>query len=352
MEYLNDINDSLNSYNESGLRYVNLFEHPELFYGTVYNEKDYLDFTKFPTPIIEEVNNFSADAITQMSSYHNSGCGVRLRFSTDSTRLIFKVKLKRRWSTLKIVNWGSFAFDVYGIEEDKYSHRTVFAPNNALDTFAESILVPENGKLCIFLPNFNSIEELYMGIDSESCFERLDYPAENRTPVLFFGSATAQGASASHSGNSYPNIVSKLLDRDIVNLSCSAACIATKSMSQHIGKMECDAIVLDYNLTATEFDELDNISGFYTELRKYFPDKRIILMTCANFNNLDTCDKIDEKITNIYQSAVDNGEDTWLINQRDLFKDEDPDLICVDSSHYTDCSMYKVARKICDILEK
>ena len=68
MEYLIDIHDSLKMYDETNIQYINLFEHPELFYGTV-NKNKYLNFNKFPPEVIEEVNNYSADAISEMNNY-------------------------------------------------------------------------------------------------------------------------------------------------------------------------------------------------------------------------------------------------------------------------------------------
>ena len=138
-----------------------------------------------------------------------------------------------------MVNWGSFGFDVYGVVGEEYVHRTVFAPSDGHDLFAEMIDVPYNGQLCIFLPNYNTIEELYMGIDEGSTVVTLPYPPKKRVPVLFYGNSVTQGAAASHSGNSFPNLVSKILNRDIINISCSACCRGTDTMADLIGQINC-----------------------------------------------------------------------------------------------------------------
>lgn len=353
MEYLANINDPLKSIDEENIEYLDLFDYPELFYGTTNFTTKRLNLCKFPKEAQEEIKDYGAGAVSEMNNLNSAACGVRLRFFTNSKKLIFKVKFKRRWGYLKMVNWGGFGFDVYGLNNDEYTHRTVFAPNNGHDTFAETILAPDNGQLCIFLPNYNTIEELYMGIESGSTIETLNYPLDKQLPVLFYGNSVTQGAAASHSGNSFPNFVSKILNRDILNISCSACCRGTETMAELIGKINCHSIVIDYtrNAYSTQIFK-DTHEKFYKQVRSLHPDKKIILMTSQSFNHWRDYDEFDEIVAETYQNAIDRGENTEIINQKQLFDDEDFDIIAIDSTHYTDYGMYKIAKKICELIEK
>lgn len=351
MEYLDKISDPLKNYDEENIEYLDLFDYPELFYGTLSITNKRLDFCKFPTQAREEMNNFDAGAIREMKSYHSASCGVRLRFFTNSKRIIFKIKLKRKYSVLKMVNWGSFGFDVYNLVGDQYDHRTVFAPGNGYDLFAESVYVPANGKLCIFLPNYNTIEEMYMGIDKGSIVEPIDYPEENMLPIIFYGNSVTQGAAASHSGNSFPNLVSKKMNNDIINISASSCCKGTDTIAKFIGKLNAKCIVIDYTRNAYTTDYFRKThEEFYKNIRKYHPDTKIILMTSESFNNWRDYDDFDEIVTNTYEHAKENGDNTYIINQRKLFNEEDYDFISVDNSHYNDYGMNKIAERICEII--
>lgn len=353
MEYLLDVNDSLRSIDENGIEYMDLFDYPELFYGTTNFTGKRLDFCKYPTEAREEIKNYGAGAVSEMNNLNSASCGVRLRFTTNSKRLIFKVKFKRRWGYLKMVNWGAFGFDVYGVNNEEYIHRTVFAPVNGQDTFAESILVPENGQLCIFLPNYNTIEALYMGVDEGSTVETLPYPADKRLPVLFYGNSVTQGAAASHGGNSFPNFVSKMLNRDIINVSCSACCRGTETMAEVIGRMNCHSIVIDYTRNAYSTDIFRNThEKFYRKVREFHPDKKIILMTSQSFNHWFDYDDFDVIVAQTHKNALERGENTEIINQKQMFKDEDFDVIAIDSTHYTDYGMHVIAKKLCELIEK
>ena len=82
------------------------------------------------------------------------------------------------------------------------------------------------------------------------------------------------------------------------------------------------------------------------------PDKKIILMTSQSFNHWRDYDEFDEIVAETYQNAVNRGENTEIINQKQVFDDDDFDIIAIDSTHYTDYGMYKIAEKICELIEK
>ena len=80
------------------------------------------------------------------------------------------------------------------------------------------------------------------------------------------------------------------------------------------------------------------------------PDKKIIIMTTACFNNEKKYEDYDEVIINTYNNAINRKENTLLLNQKKLFEDEDKSLIAVDGFHYNDYAMFKIADKICELL--
>ena len=353
MEYMNDIHDSLQNINEKNIEYVDLFDYPELFYGTLNFSSNKLNFCKFPKETQEEMDEFGPGAVHEMKNLNSSACGVRLRFKTNSERIIFKVKFNRKWSYLKMVNWGSMGFDVYKIINDKYYHRTVFAPTNGKDTFAEIIYENPNSELCIFLPNYNKIEEFYMGIEKGSTIEKVDYPKNKKLPIIFYGNSVTQGAAASRSGNSFPNYVSKMLNRDIINISCSSCCQGNESIADLIGKLNCHTIIVDFtrNANTTEYFK-ETHEKFYKNIRKYHPDIKIILMTSESFNHWFEYYDFDKIVYETYTNAIENDENVEIVDVRKLFDESEYDLIAIDASHYTDYGMYVVAKKLCELIEK
>lgn len=353
MEYLNSIHDKLKTINEDNIYYLDMLNNPDYFYGNLNFSPTRVDFCKIPQNMQKEMKQFGEGAVREMNNLKSASCGVRLRFHTSSKRLIFKVKLKRKWGYVKMVNWNSFGFDVYELNNGEYIHRIVFAPSDGHDLFAESISVPSNGDLCIFLPNYNTVEEFHLGIDKGSDIHPINYPEGKRLPIVFYGNSVTQGAAASHSGNSFPNIVSKKLNQDILNLSCSSCCRGTESAAEMIGRVNCSSIVIDYtrNAYSTEIFR-KTYDKFYRKVREFHPDKKIILLTSANFNHWHDYYDFDKIVEQTYADAIERGENTYLINQTGLFEDDEYSYIAIDTSHYTDYGMFKVADEICKILTK
>lgn len=351
MEYLKSIDESLKNINESKLEFIDLFKHPELVYGTLNPSTKELDFCKYPQSVQKEMERYGKLAVKEMANLNSSACGTRLRISTTSKILVFKIQLKRKWEYQKMTNWNASGFDVYALKKDQYFHRTVFGPSNGHNIFSEIIQVPGNGKVCIFLPNYNTIEKMYIGIEKGCNITNLDYPGENNLPIIFYGNSVTQGAAASRSGNTFPNIVSKKLNRNIINLSCSSCCRGTVGIADIIGKINCHAIIIDYtrNAHSTEVFSISH-ERFYKKIREYHPNIPIILMTSECFNGWSVYDDFDEIVKKTYNEAIERNENVLLINQRTLFDNNDYDFVTIDSSHYTDYGMFKVAEEICKIL--
>lgn len=352
MEYIDNMKQSLKTIDESNIKYIDLMKCPELFFGNINFVNKTVDFCKYSKLIQEEMASFGPVPKNEMDHLNSASCGNRLRFYTDSSKFIFKIKLKRKWDYQKMIAWNSSGFDFYTVENNQYIPRTIFAPREGEDFFAEFFYNSNNGLNCIFLPNYNTIEKMHIGIDKNSILKPFPYPEKNKLPVLFYGNSITQGAAASKSGNSFPNLVSKMLNRDIINLSCSSCCRATDNISDQIGRINCHSIVIDYTRNAESLDEFKSTyDEFYMKIRSYHPTQKIILMTSSSFNHLDKYDYYDEVVKETYFNAKNRNENTYYINQTSLFDCDEWDYVVIDSAHYTDYGMYKIANEICKILK-
>ena len=353
MENITSMDQSLVSIDESNIEYIDLMKHPELFHGNVNFVNNTVDFCKYSKLIQDEMEKFGPVPKNEMDHLNSASCGARLRFYTDSEKFILKIKLSRKWDYQKMVSWNSSGFDVYNVEGDDYIPRTIFAPVEGNDFFAELVYNSRNGLNCIFLPNYNTIEQIHIGIDKNSILKPFPYPDNGKLPVLFYGNSITQGAAASKSGNSFPNLVSKMLNRDIINMSCSSCCRATKNISDEIGRINCHSIVIDYTRNANSIEEFkETYDQFYRDIRSFHPTKKIILMTSSSFNHLDKYVQYDEIVKETYLNAKDRNENTFYINQTSLFNYDEWDYIVIDPAHFTDHGMYKIANEICKILKK
>lgn len=351
MENLVSIKDRLKTINETNIQYLNLFNHPSLVYGNTV-KSDKVDFCKYTEEIQEEMRQCGENYDNAMQYHKASTCGNRIRFKTSSRRLVFKVEFKRAYNYKNMVSWNSSGIEIFLIDTDgKYHNFSIIAPKEGYRIFAEQINIPPNSSVCIFLPNYNSILDMYIGFERGARIKQLPYPKKNRKPIVFYGNSITQGASATKSGNSFPNIVSRKLNHDIINLSMITCCIGTTKTAEMIGDIDCEAIVIDYSRYAPNLEFLKKThEPFYKKIREKHPEKKIIIMTTACFNNWKTYDAYDDVIIQTYENAIANNENTLLLNQKELFDRKEYDLIAVDIGHYTDYGMFKIADKICELL--
>lgn len=351
MEYIACITDSLKTVDEHEIEYIDAFSRPDIFFGVPFFGGDYFSFSKFSFKTRCELMSTMGDNVRkEFLALEKAASGCRIRLRTNSNKIIFKIDLKRKWDYQRMNLWNSSGFDVYSVDQHKYTHKTIFAPESGKKLFAESIRNTE-GDLCIFLPLYNEILSMYIGIKKGSYLESVPY--EKKLPILFYGNSITQGAAASRSGNCFCNMVSRNLDCDIINFSISSCCKGLLSVAETIGKLNCTAIVIDYTRNAFSVSELEKTyEKFYREIRSYHANVPIILMTTANFNNWTAYYEYDIVVKNTYEKALNMGEQVYLLDQKAAFKNYDYDLIAIDGMHYTDLGMKIISDEICNILAK
>ncbi|MGN1155074.1 MAG: SGNH/GDSL hydrolase family protein [Agathobacter sp.] len=351
MQYLKHMSERVNFVDENDFEYINILNRPEFIYGTTAISGKSVDFYKYTARISEEILDMNERTRIDFQNQSSASSGCRLRFITSSHKVVFKVSLKREWDYSKMTLWNSSGFDVYEINGEEYKHRTVFGPKTGQKMFAEILSTSPGKGYCIFLPNYNVINELYIGIEKGS--QLLPFPYKHALPIIFYGNSITQGASASRSGNSTCNIVSRQLNSDVVNLSTSSSCKGQQSVAILIGRINSKAIVIDYTRNAYDIKSFkETYERFYNKVRYYHPHIPIILMTTSNFHDWKGYYGYDDVDKETYAKAIIRKENTYLINQRDLFNGDDYDLVAVDGIHYTDYGMYKIAKEIVRILKE
>ena len=279
--------------------------------------------------------------------------GIRMRFYTTSPKVRFKLHTSRKYPLQNVISTGAFGFDFYFIESSGLKkHITVMTqnvPNNDIDYELSLFGKPRN--IEIYFPSYTAILDMVIGIEEGSTICQCTVPYRNKSQILFYGNSCTQGASASRSGNAYPNIVSRKLDCDIVNYSFSAACRAEQAMAQSIidnaekNNSDIGAIVIDYQRNAASLTEFyERYEPFYYKFRNKYPTIPIILIGA-------TMQPIYGKfIKEFHRKCKLKNENTFYIDLDQLFCNLDSISLTPDRLHYTDEGMFLIADKICDYI--
>ena len=244
--------------------------------------------------------------------------------------------------------WGSHGFDIYEINEAEYEHKTVFSPRAGRACFAE-VIDKRSEHICIYLPLYNTVEKLFIGIKKDDNLIPIDDKA-CYLPIVIYGNSVTQGASASRSGNAFCNILQRITAKNTINLSVSAACKAQLTAAKQIGLMNLDSLILDYTRNAWTLNELEtNWELFYNEIRYFHPQKPIIVMTTSCFNKEKLYLDFDRVIFKLYLKHKSHDPYLFILNVRQLFDITEYQLISIDGIHYNDYAMTRIASEIARI---
>lgn len=356
MEYFSNFSDKPTTIQEDLYQWFDLSENPRLLFGNPYFSITQT-FDKYPYIIDEEIQNLPRETLRKSTNvsfkehrYSSSGC--MIRFKTSAKQIVLKAELKRKWDFQVMNLYNSSGFDIYSYNPNTqtYQHITVTAPKSGQNCFLETICIFTNCETVIFLPTYNKIINLKIGIPQSETLEFVD-EFSNYLPIAFYGNSITQGAGASRSGNIFCNIVSRQLNTEVYNYSISGGALGFRSIAKELAKLNLSAIVMDYSRNADRPDFLEKTyCDFYRILRKSHPNIPIILLTCSNFSCLQGYIPFDNVIRQVHQQALKDHENTYLLNQMDLFEQSEYDLCCVDSSHYNDYATFKIASEITRIL--
>ena len=138
--------------------------------------------------------------------------------------------------------------------------------------------VPPGAQCMLYLPLYNGVKTLEIGINEASSLSR---PVESvhrlDKPVVFYGTSITQGGCASRPGMAYPAIVQRQLDVPVINLGFSGNGRMEPEMADLLSELDPAVYVLDciWNMKPEMVSE--RVAPFVRRLRQARPDTPIVL---------------------------------------------------------------------------
>lgn len=168
--------------------------------------------------------------------------GMLVQFRTDAT----EISIDYRVTSPGLAMPHMPATGVSGVDLYARVHSSA-APNQAFQWVAVTrpvhqqttgILVrdlaPGRKTFRAYLPLYNGVEFLRLGVPAGATFERL--PPRAMAPIVFYGTSITHGACASRPGMPHPAILGRRLDRPIINLGFSG----NGKMESAVGDLLCE----------------------------------------------------------------------------------------------------------------
>jgi len=176
--------------------------------------------------------------------------GLSIRFVSNAPQITVRYKVTGSVAMPHMPSTGVSGVDLYGIDSDGTWHLAAGKYNfkdTVQYTFAQLRPNDQYHKLGreyrLFLPLYNTVRELAIGVPAGSNFTVLPQRAEK--PIVVYGTSIAQGACASRPGMAWTNILSRKLDRTVINLGFSGNGRLEKEVIDLINEIDARVFVLD-----------------------------------------------------------------------------------------------------------
>lgn len=179
-----------------------------------------------------------------------NSAGLSIRFLSNASQIVVRYKVTGQIAMPHMPATGVSGVDLYAIDIDgnwhnvagKYSFKDTIQYN-----FAQ--LKPNDNyhklgrEYRLFLPLYNSIRDLEIGVPTGSIFTV--QPQRPEKPIVVYGTSIAQGACASRPGMAWTNILTRKLDRTVINLAFSGNGRLEKEVIDLINEIDAKIFVLD-----------------------------------------------------------------------------------------------------------
>ena len=231
-------------------------------------------------PVLQRLDPNKYEMRKGVSNAMKHSTGIAILFTTDSRAIHAK------WSTLSKSLGANMTpvfhsgLDLYLRENGKWIFAGIARPKTNGTTKHENTLVrrmAEGKKECmIYLPMFNGVTSLEIGVDEGATIEPMASPFKYR--VFFVGSSLTHGASACRPGASYVARIGRMLNAETPNIGVSGQCKLDSFYADIVCDSKADAFVFDTfsNSTAKLIDE--RLYNFVKRITAAHPNTPMIFL--------------------------------------------------------------------------
>lgn len=235
---------------------------------------------------------------TAVWNLSRDSAGMMFRFKTDATEIYANYQLsKDRLSMSHMPATGVSGVDLYARDE-KGKWKWVMVTRPASQTVRTDIikgLAPGYREYAAYLPLYNGIEKLEIGVPPGAKFEGL--APRTAKPIVFYGTSITHGACASRPGMVHTAILGRRLDRPVDNFGFSGNGKMDAAVGDFLVKIDAAAYVIDCLPNMGPELVAERTAPLVRQLRAARPDTPILLVE-------------DRRNTN-----------SWILPERDRYHD-------------------------------
>ncbi|MDZ4288659.1 MAG: SGNH/GDSL hydrolase family protein [Prosthecobacter sp.] len=218
-------------------------------------------------------------------SLSRDSAGMMVRFKTDASAIHVHYKLLK--PTLGMPHMpatGVSGVDLYARDDQGKWRWVQVAKPATQEVRAELIkdLAPGYREYAAYLPLYNGVESLEIGVSKGAKFEGL---APRAKPIVFYGTSITHGACASRPGMVHTGILGRRFDMPVVNLGFSGNGRMDQAVGDFLTQVDAAVYVIDCLPNMQPADVAAKCVPLVKQLRAAKPETPIVLVEDRRFTN-------------------------------------------------------------------
>ena len=285
----------------------------------------------------------------------NCTAGGQVRFKTNSRHIALRVKIppiKVRYHQTPL---GQRGFDCYvGKAPNLEYYGSVKFSIEQLE-YASKFMINTNGMVDVVfnMPLYGGVESIEIGLDKNAQVLPPTPLTDDGNCIVVYGTSITQGGGANRPGMLYTNILSRMLNREVVNLGFSGSGKGEPEIARLITNIDKkDLIILDFE--ANTHEKLRTVlRPFIEEIRKKEKNtpililSRIALLRDRNKKNLDKRISLMNFQKDLVKELKNAGdENIYFKNGAELFTNRWGLEGTIDGTHCTDLGYMLMAESL------
>ena len=284
-------------------------------------------------------------------AHHSAGISIRFRSNSTSIRL--------RWESFGLhtmnhmTDTGTRGLDLYSQDPVNGKWRFVKSARPAKEIVNDQLVIghmdPVMREYIVYLSLYEGVKKIEIGIDEGAVIDRpaLDSPRKG-SPIVMYGTSILQGGCANRPGMAFTNILSRELDREVVNLGFSGNALLDYEIAELMAQVEDPSLFVLDNVPNCKHEVIDEREEkFFRILRDAHPDVPVVFIENPNYPHLvfDKATAADVAARNasmraVYEKLKKAGEKKIYYIKGDKMLGTDGEAT-VDGTHFTDLGMVR-----------
>lgn len=353
--------------NDNGIAWYVPFEPPMQLSGFAWFDRDHR-YERLPLDRPGEVTQFP-DGVKTMIPAERCGAyalsvhtaGGQVRFRTDSADFHLRGALLETFGMDHMAFTGSAGFDLYLDFDGVWKCLGVTRTDHSKLEFSAEVASGVRRRMrdvIINMPLYNGVAAFFIGLDDDAKVEPPTPRADPR-PIVWYGTSIQQGGCACRPGMAASNIISRMLNREVINLGFSGSGRGEPEMARILADIGDPALyIVDYTWNVDPAALAATLPNFIDILRAAHSAVPILL--CAPTPGRESIPEMHPESLEARAAAMrDEARKRRVTDPNIFFFDalheglgEDFWECCVDGVHLTDLGFDRLARSIAPLLRE